>query len=65
MKPETTDGLKALSCWANRGELQPRRRKNLRGPGIYSDKGINSAKAAATETAVQRAKGLAATRRLV
>jgi hypothetical protein len=28
MKPATTDGLKALSCWANRGELRPLRRKN-------------------------------------
>ena len=63
MKPETTDGLKALSCWANKGELRPRRDMNSRRPGIYSDKGSYSAKAAATETAVQRAKRLAATRR--
>jgi hypothetical protein len=25
MKPAPTDGLQALSCWANRGELRPRR----------------------------------------
>ena len=69
MKPETTDGLKALSCWANKGELRPRPDMNSRRPRIYSDKGISSdkgsysAKAAATGTAVQRAKRLAATRR--
>jgi hypothetical protein len=58
MKTETTDGLKALSCWANKGELRPLRKSSPRSE-IHSGK----AKPAASEMAARRAKSHPITKR--
>jgi hypothetical protein len=58
MKTETTDGLKALSCWANKGELRPLRKNSGR-----SETHSGKAKPAASEMAARRAKNHAITRR--